>query len=63
MIGLHKITIVNCKVFAALHEDTDKGWVWLSLDGHFTARMTIKIFHGKESVYCEYRKLENNFVA
>ena len=22
----------NYRIFAALHEDTDKGWVWLLLD-------------------------------
>jgi hypothetical protein len=52
------------KAFAALHEDTDKGWVWLLLgkaDG-FRTRTTIQISCGERSVYCEYRELDANFV-
>ncbi len=62
MARKHKNMIANCKIFAALHEDTDKGWIWLSLGDAFVSRMTIKILKGKESVYCEYRKIDDNFV-
>jgi hypothetical protein len=52
------------RVFAALHDETDKGWVWLSLNeaGGFRTRMTVRIACGKRSVYCEYRGLDANFV-
>jgi hypothetical protein len=52
------------KVFAALHEDTDKGWVWLRLEEKmgFRSRMTIRICNGKFSVYCEHRNFDANFV-
>jgi hypothetical protein len=43
------------RVFSALHEDTDKGWVWSLLDGAegLASRTTIKISRGCRSVYCE----------
>jgi hypothetical protein len=51
-------------VFAALHEDTDKGWVWLRLDPKrgFLSRSTILIRRGDRSVYCEHRNFDKNFV-
>jgi hypothetical protein len=51
-------------VFSALHEETDKGWVWALLDKAegFTSRMTIKISYAGRSVYCEYRSIDANFV-
>jgi|SRR5882724_2509101 len=61
-MSVRENSIQNCKIFAALHEDTDKGWVWLSLGNAFTSRMTVKILRGGKSVYCEYRKLDDNFV-
>jgi hypothetical protein len=56
----------NYRTFGALHEDTDKGWVWLLL-GETTglsSRMTIRISRpeAKRSIYCEYRALDDNFV-
>lgn len=53
--------ISSCNVFAALHEDTDKGWVYLKLPPEFESRTTVKILRGQHSVYCEYRKLDPNF--
>jgi len=54
------------KVFAALHDDTDKGWTWISLGDRFESRTTIRIkreFNGKRrAVYCEYREIDDNFV-
>src|SRR5258708_31240790 len=54
------------RTFSALHEDTDKGWVWLCLDENrgFGSRMTIRISRpdAKRSIYCEYRALDDNFV-
>lgn len=52
------------RVFAALHEDTDKGWVWLLLDPKkgFFSRSTIKITRGSRSVYCEHRNFDENIV-
>ncbi|HSU61418.1 MAG TPA: hypothetical protein VLI55_19070 [Bryobacteraceae bacterium] len=52
------------RVFAALHEDTDKGWVWVRLkqmEG-FRSRSTIKISKGRYSVYCEHRNFDENVV-
>lgn len=52
------------RVFAALHEDTDKGWVWIrlsQLEG-FQSRSTIKIKSGSHSVYCEHRNFDANIV-
>jgi hypothetical protein len=54
------------RTFSALHEDTDKGWVWLCLDENrgFSSRMTIRISRPevKQSIYCEYRALDDNFL-
>ncbi len=51
-------------VFSALHEETDKGWVWIRLEEAegFKSRMTIKISGAERSVYCEYRSIDANFV-
>jgi hypothetical protein len=54
------------KTFAAPHEDTDKGWVWVSLGKTLASRTSIRItreFDGRRrSVYCEYREIDANFV-
>jgi hypothetical protein len=52
------------RVFSALHEETDKGWVWTLLEEAegFASRTTIKISLGRRSVYCEYRSIDENFV-
>ncbi len=62
-MGSHTQRISNCTIRAALHEETDKGWVWLCLNRKtFGSRMTIKISHEKKSVYCEYREIDSKFV-
>lgn len=54
------------KVYASLHEDTDKGWVWARLGKDFQSRTTIRITRrsaGRSwSVYCEYREIDANLV-
>lgn len=52
------------RMFTALHEDTDKGWVWLLLSEKqgFRSRNTIRITCGNRSVYCEHRNFDENFV-
>ncbi len=54
------------KVYASLHEDTDKGWVWAGLGKDFQSRTTIRITRrsaGRScSVYCEYREIDANLV-
>ena len=50
--------------FAALHDDTDKGWVWVLLDPEdgYLSRSTIRIQRGNRTVYCEHRNFDANFV-
>jgi len=61
--GKKRQEISNCTIRAALHDETDKGWVWLRLNRKtFVSRMTIKISYGKKSVYCEYREIDSKFV-
>lgn len=54
------------RIFASLHEDTDKGWVWVSPGKSFESRTTVLItreFNGQKwSVYCEYREIDVNFI-
>ena len=49
-------------VYAALHEETDKGWVWF-LDPNLTSRMTVTIVNGHKTLYCEYREIDENFLT
>ena len=52
------------EIYAALHDETDKGWVWLVKDG-FNSGETIKlsnVYNGK-SVYCVYRQIDENFLT
>ena len=52
------------KLFAALREDMQQGWVWL-LDPSLPARSIIKITHpvNRKSIYCETLQMETNFLA
>ena len=51
-------------VFAGLHEEADKGWIWL-YDKKLKSRRTIKITNPKTggAIYCEYRALDDNFIC
>jgi hypothetical protein len=48
------------RIFPALREDTDKGWVWLYDNSLSTSRQTIRIKKGRYSVYCEHRVFDEN---
>jgi hypothetical protein len=49
------------KSYAALHEDISSGWVWIG--GHdFPQRSIIKITNKKKSVYCEFLKIDENYL-
>ena len=52
------------KLFAALREDTQQGWVWLQ-DASLPARSIIKITNPEngKSAYCEALQIENNFLT
>ena len=52
------------RIFKALHEETDKGWVWLSSPKTNTRRI-IWIYNPakRRCVYCEYRYIDDNFVS
>lgn len=51
------------KLFAALREDTQQGWVWLQ-DANLPARAIVKITNHSNGkvVYCEALQIENNFL-
>jgi hypothetical protein len=47
-------------IYFAMHEDTDKGWVFADLGDSYPSRTTILVKNPVtgRSVYCEYRKLD-----
>ncbi len=50
-------------VYAALHDESDKGWVWSKKEGTLTRTIVLlKNREKKRSVYCEYRELDHHFV-
>jgi hypothetical protein len=50
-------------VYAARHDESDKGWVWSKKEGTLTRTIVLlKNREKKRSVYCEYRELDRNFV-
>jgi len=51
------------KLFAALHDDTHQGWVWLQ-DSRLPARSIVRITNpsNKKSVYCEALQIDDNFL-
>jgi len=51
------------KVQAALREDLNEGWVW-GPDLKFEQRPIVKITNlvNKKTVYCEYLKIEDNYI-
>ena len=52
------------KLFAALHEDTHQGWVWLQ-DSSLPPRSIVKITNliNKKAVYCEALQIDSNFLT
>ena len=54
---------MSYRIFAALHEETNGGWIWLKLEQQAT-RTTIKLRHREKrrNVYCEYREIDEAFV-
>lgn len=53
------------KIYAALHEETDRGWVWLVKDGFQTGdivRLCSEDNPGR-GVYCAYREIDGNFLT
>lgn len=66
-VSFWRISIVrffNMKLFAALREDTQQGWVWLQ-DARLPTRSIVKITNPEngKSVYCEALQIENNFLS
>ena len=53
----------NMKLFAALREDTQQGWVWLQ-DVRLPARSIVKIKNSANGnvVYCEALQIDQNFL-
>jgi len=51
------------KLFAALREDTQQGWVWLE-DSSLLIRSIVKVknFENGKSVYCEALQIDKNFL-
>lgn len=52
------------KLFAALREDTQQGWVWLQ-HPRFSARSIVKItnLENGKSIYCEALQIDQNFLS
>ncbi|WP_435627452.1 hypothetical protein [Candidatus Ferrigenium straubiae] len=51
------------KLFAALREDTQQGWIWLQ-DANLPVRSIVKITNpaNGKCIYCEALQIENNFL-
>lgn len=55
--------MTSYSLYAALHDETDKGWVWSRNDATLTRTIVLlKNKASKRSVYCEYRELDHSFV-
>jgi hypothetical protein len=49
-------------IYAALHEETKEGWVWLPANPALTSiHVHIRNPHNNRSVYCERRTADENF--
>lgn len=57
------VRFFTMRLFAALREDTQQGWVWLQ-DATLPTRSIVKITNptNGKSVYCEALQIENNFL-
>jgi len=51
------------KLYSALREDSQQGWVWLQ-NSSFPERSIVKITNTKvrKSIYCEALQIDNNFL-
>lgn len=51
------------RIFAALHEDSNSGWVWLATP-HLSERSVVLITNlsNHEKVYCEALQIDDNFL-
>ena len=51
------------KVFAALHDESNAGWIWMPPENGFTSRdlITITSLTKKKKVYCDCRIIDDNF--
>src|SRR5690349_18729503 len=49
-------------IYAALADQTDKGWVWFK-DPELPTRTIVKVYNpaSGRKVFCESRKIDNNF--
>jgi len=52
------------RLFAALHDDSHQGWIWLK-DSQLPARCVVKITNptNQKSVYCEALQIDTNFLG
>jgi hypothetical protein len=55
-----KLPEVGYIVYASLRDEANEGWAWLSLPD-YPSRTLIEIRNGKQKVFCEYRKIDENF--
>lgn len=51
------------RIFKALHEDSDKGWIWLS-EPEINTRKIVRIENRetRRCIYCQYRHIDDDFV-
>lgn len=51
------------KLFAALHDDTNQGWIWLQ-NAKLSARCVVKITNPENGkcIYCETLQIDTNFL-
>lgn len=54
----------NYKLFAALHQDSQQGWIWLQ-DARFIPRSIVKITNVENGkvIYCEALQIDQNFLS
>lgn len=55
--------MASYSLYAALHDETDKGWLWSRKEGTLTRTIVLlRNRASKRSVYCEYRELDHSYV-
>lgn len=50
------------KIYPTLHEESNNGWVWL-FRADSDPRSVIRLCHKGRTVYCEWRRIDENFIA